>query len=266
MSATAYLFAGLYYGAAGVLVAGLAWRIRDYARTPAPLKIPTTPAPTTRGGVALRMAREVVFFESLFKSSLWTWLFGWMFHAALALVLVRHLRYFVQPVPAWLAFVQPFGVYAGFAMAAGLAGLWARRVLVDRVRYISTPSDHLMLALLLAIAASGLGMKYAAPTDVTLVKDFFLGLLTLRVRELPGDPALLLHLGLVATLAIVFPFSKLLHAPGIFFSPSRNQADDPREARHLAPWAAALEQDRALSAPLYPTIPGDEAATPSASH
>ena len=44
---------------------------------------------------------------------------------------------------------------------------------------------------------------------------------------------------------IVFPFSKLVHAAGVFFSPSRNQIDDSRERRHLAPWAARLEADRA---------------------
>jgi nitrate reductase gamma subunit len=237
----AAFFAGLFYLATIVLVAGLAVRIRQYAGTPAPLKIPTTPAPTTTGGVALRLVREVVLFESLFKATLWTWLFGWVFHAALALVLLRHLRYFTEPVWGWVAFVQPFGVYAGFAMVAGLAGLWARRFLVDRVRYISTPSDHLMLALLVAIAGSGLAMKYVAHTDVVAVKSFFLGLMTFQVRELPADPLLALHLGLVAALMIVFPFSKLLHAPGLFFSPSRNQADDPRERRHLAEWAARLD-------------------------
>jgi nitrate reductase gamma subunit len=235
------VLAGLFYAAAAVLVAGVAWRIRQYAGTPAPLKIPTTPAPTTTGGVALRMAREVVLFESLFKASLWTWLFGWTFHAGLALVLARHLRYFTDPVWGWVAFIQPFGVYAGFAMAAGLAGLWARRFLVDRVRYISTPSDHLMLALLLAIAATGLAMKYLAHTDVVAVKSFFLGLLVFQVRELPADPVLALHLGLVSALMLVFPFSKLLHAPGLFFSPGRNQVDNPRESRHLAEWAARLE-------------------------
>jgi nitrate reductase gamma subunit len=99
-----------------------------------------------------------------------------------------------------------------------------------------------MLALLIAIAASGLAMKYVSHTDVIAVKSFFTGLLAFQVRELPPDPCLALHLGLVAALAIVFPFSKLLHAPGIFFSPSRNQADDPREARHLAPWAARMER------------------------
>jgi nitrate reductase gamma subunit len=237
----AAFFAGLFYLATAVLVAGLAVRIRQYAGTPAPLKIPTTPAPTTRGGVALRLLREVVLFESLFKATLWTWLFGWVFHAAMALVLLRHLRYFTEPVWGWVAFVQPFGVYAGFAMVAGLAGLWARRFLVDRVRYISTPSDHLMLALLVAIAASGLAMKYVAHTDVVAVKSFFLGLMRFQVRELPADPVLAVHLGLVAALMLVFPFSKLLHAPGLFFSPGRNQADDPRERRHLAEWASRLE-------------------------
>ena len=237
----AAFFAGLFYLASAVLVAGLAVRIRQYAGTPAPLKIPTTPAPTTRGGVALRLLREVVLFESLFKATLWTWLFGWVFHAAMALVLLRHLRYFTEPVWGWVAFVQPFGVYAGFAMVAGLAGLWARRFLVDRVRYISTPSDHLMLALLIAIAGSGLAMKYLAHTDVVAVKSFFLGLMAFQVRELPADPLLAVHLGLVAALMLVFPFSKLLHAPGLFFSPSRNQADDPRERRHLAEWASRLE-------------------------
>ena len=40
------------------------------------------------------------------------------------------------------------------------------------------------------------------------------------LRPLPADPALLVHLTLVLTLMVVFPFSKLLHAPGVFFSPS----------------------------------------------
>ncbi len=235
------VYALLCYAAALVLVVGVAWKVARYARTPAPLKIPTTPAPTGRGGVAARMTREVVLFESLFRSNKWTWLFGWVFHAALALVLVRHLRYFVEPVWGWVSLAQPFGVYAGFAMVGGLAALWLRRVAVERVRYISGPSDHLMLALLVAIGLSGLAMKYAAPTDIVALKLFMLGLIHFDWRPLPADPALLAHLFLVAALMIVFPFSKLLHAPGVFFSPTRNQVDNPRERRHLARWAAGLE-------------------------
>ena len=242
MSALSIAFAALFYVATAIFVVGLALKIRSYARTPAPLKIPTTPAPTTTTGVALRLTREVVFFESLFKASKWTWLFGWLFHAALLLVVLRHLRYFQQPVWDVITFVQPFGMYAGFAMVAGLGGLWARRFLVDRVRYISTPSDHLHLALLIAIGLSGLGMRFVSHTDIVAVKAFMLGLMRFDIQLLPTDPLLLLHLALVALLMIVFPISKLLHAPGLFFSPTRNQADTSREKRHVAAWAAALDK------------------------
>jgi len=242
MTALSIAYAALFYAATAILIVGVALKIRSYARTPAPLKIPTTPAPTTTTGVALRLTREVVFFESLFKANKWTWVFGWMFHAALLLVLLRHVRYFQQPVWDVIVFVQPFGTYAGFAMVAGLAGLWARRFLVDRVRYISTPSDHLHLALLIAIGLSGLAMRFMNPTDIVAVKAFMLGLMRFDIQPLPADPLLLLHLTLVALLMIVFPISKLLHAPGLFFSPTRNQADTSREARHVSAWAAALEK------------------------
>ncbi len=242
MSLLTILYAALFYAATALLGVGLARKMIDYARTPAPLKIPTTPAPLTTTGVGLRMTRELLFFESLFRSSKWTWLFGWAFHVALLLVLLRHLRYFQEPVWLPVLWVQPFGLYAGFAMVGALAGLWARRVLVDRVRYISTPSDHLMLALLLAIGLTGLGMRFVAHTDIIAVKAFMLGLMRFDLQPLPAHPALLLHLGLVALLMIVFPISKLLHAPGLFFSPTRNQADTSREARHVSAWAAALEK------------------------
>jgi nitrate reductase gamma subunit len=182
------LYVVLFYVATVVLVGGLAFRIWEYASTPAPLKIPTTPAPTTHAGVGLRLAREVVLFESLFKANKWIWLFGWIFHFALLVVLLRHLRYFTQPVWEWVVLIQPFGVYAGFAMVAGLVGLWARRLLVPRIRYISAPSDHLMLALLVGIGVSGLLMKYVARTDIVAVKSFFLGLMTFNWQPLPADP------------------------------------------------------------------------------
>ena len=238
------IYAVLFYIATAVFTVGLLYRIQLYARTPAPLKIPTTPAPVTQTGVVARLAKEVVFFESLFKANKWTWLFGWVFHASLLLILLRHLRYFTEPVWFWVNWVQPFGLYAGFAMLAGLVALWVRRIGVERIRYISGPSDHLMLLLLIGIAASGLLMKFVAHTDIISLKAFVLGLMYFDWQPIPTDPVLLIHLTLVLVLMIIFPFSKLLHAPGVFFSPSRNQVDNAREKRHLAPWAAALDTSR----------------------
>ena len=140
-----------------VMIVGLARKARQYRATPAPLKIPVTPAPKTTGGVVLRLAKEVIFFASLFRSNKWTWLFGWMFHIGLALAFIRHLRYVIDPDGMlgfmWplisLEIVQSFGKYAGFGMLFGLTGLLGRRIFVDRVRYISSPSDYLMLLLIL---------------------------------------------------------------------------------------------------------------------
>ncbi len=243
MSLLTIVYGLLFYVATLVFVVGLALKIRSYSKTPAPLKIPIGPSPMTTVGVGWRLAREVVFFESLFKASKWTWLFGWPFHAALLLVVLSHLRYFQEPVWLPVVLIQPFSIYvAGFAMVAGLTGLWARRWLVDRVRYISTPSDHLHLALLLAIALSGLAMRFVLPTDIVAVKVFMLGLMRFDWQPLPSDPVLLVHLALVALLMIIFPISKLLHAPALFFSPTLNQADNARETRHISAWASALDK------------------------
>lgn len=232
------VYAILFYAATLLFLTGVLRKIVIYSKTPAPLKIPTTPAPLTKSGVVWRMTKEVTVFQSLFKSNKWIWLFGWIFHVALALVLMRHLRYFQEPVWTVVQLIQPFGKYAGFAMIIGLTGLWARRFLVDRVRYITSPSDHLMLALLIAIGLSGLSIKYLAHTDIVALKEFMLGLLYFDLQPLPADGFVLVHLSLVLILMVVFPISKLLHAPGLFFMPTRNQVDNPREVRHTAGWTA----------------------------
>lgn len=245
MTALTIAFAVLFYAATLILVAGLGYKVWQYAKTPAPLKIATTPAPLTQSGAAFRVAREVALFESLFKSDKLLWLFAVLFHAGLALVVIRHLRYFQDPVWGWVALAQPFGIYAGFAMIAGLVALLARRLIIPRIRLISGPSDYLLLLLLLAIGISGMMMKHGvAPTDIIAVKAFFLGLMRFSPQPLPADPVLLVHLLLVAVLMIVFPMSKLLHVAGVFFSPTRNQADNPREKRHLAPWAQRFDSER----------------------
>jgi nitrate reductase gamma subunit len=243
------LYAILFYAATLILVTGIIVKIKQYAQTPAPLKIPTTPAPVTQTGVVWRMVTEVVFFNSLWKGNKWTWIFGWMFHLCLLLAFFRHLRYILTP-DSWLGFMWPLidnwlvqfaGQYGGFGMLIGLLGLFGRRLFVDRVRYISSPSDYAMLILIFAIAGSGMMMSFVSHTDIMQLKDFVLGLIYMQPQHLPDDALLLTHLSLVLLLMFIFPVSKLLHAPGIFFSPTRNQVDNPREKRHIAPWARKLE-------------------------
>ena len=237
MSSITIIYGVMFYIATAVFVIGTARKIIQYSRVPAPLKIPTTPAPTTRLGVVGRLLREIVFFESLFKGSKWSWLFGWLFHFGLLIVVIRHLRYFTEPVWAIAEILGDIGVYMGWLMVLGLLGLLVRRFCVDRIRYISAPSDFLMLFLIIAIGVSGLLMKHVLHTDIVQLKAFIFGLLTFNWQTLPQEPILLVHLALVIVLMLIFPISKLLHGPGLLFSPTRNQVDNPREQRHITPWA-----------------------------
>ena len=246
MSALSILYVILFYAAMTTLVVGVANKMLQYKRVPAPLKIALTPAPLTRTGVAYRFFTEIVLFNSLFRATKWTWIFSFVFHASMLLAFFRHLRYVISPDSILWPLVnnmvvQSFGHYAGFAMLFGLAGLFARRLFVDRVRYISSPSDYLMLVLIMGIAGTGLLIAYVEHTDIVQLKAFIMGLFLFDWQNLPSDLILLAHLTMVLILTFIFPISKLLHAPGQFMAPTRYQIDNPREKRHLSPWGAEIE-------------------------
>lgn len=187
------------------------------------------PAPRTKAGVFARLLKEVVLFESLFKSSLWTWVFAWLFHAGMVFTLIVHLRYLSNPTWAWVVALIPYNKIASACMAIGIIGLLIRRCVVDRVRVISAPSDYLMLVVFLGIPVTGIAMRLLTNTDYSAVTAFAQGIVQLSPKAIPGHTILFLHIAIVCILLLVFPFSKLLHAPGMFFSPSRNQSDNTRK-------------------------------------
>lgn len=226
-------------------MAGRLWR---YAVTPAPLRIATTPAPLGRVGAGVRVLREVFLFESLFRADKVLWLFGMLFHWGLLLVLLRHLRYVIAVPPLPIVMLQPVGKLAAIAMMVGLIGLLIRRLVLPRVRYISRPTDLAILGLLIVLGATGLAMTFLVTPDIVALKDYLAGLWRLEWGGLPVDGPLAAHLVLFAALLLVAPFSKLLHAAGIFFSPTRNQCDDARERRRVAAWARPLDGRRGQSA------------------
>ncbi len=242
-------YALLFTVAFAVLVLGLLKKIIQYTMVPAPLKIAVTPAPLSTGGVAIRLAKEAILFAALFRSNKWTWLFGWMFHMSLFVVLVNHLRFFIKDVPLPLVLLQNVGEYAAFTMFIGLTGLLVRRMYVARIKYISSPSDYLWLILLMFIGLSGMMMRFVSHTDIIAVKQFSLGLVAFDWQALPMDFPLMVHLLLVAILMILLPFSKLLHIPGLFFAPTRNQVDNPREKRHISGWAKKLDAEKNKTQP-----------------
>jgi len=218
-----YLIIGLSYFAALALVIGLIWRLWGYLRTPMPWPEVTTPAPETEGGSIARIIGDVVLFPNLFKADKLLWAGAWIFHIALWAILFRHLRYFTYPVPQTVLYMETVALFFGYLFGLAALYLFWRRLALPRTLYISGLPDFFALGLLAAIAGSGLLVSYWAHAYLVDVKAFMLGLLTLSPVPPPFHPLFLIHFLLVLVLMIYFPFSKLLHAGGIFFSPSRNQ-------------------------------------------
>ena len=242
MSLISIFFILFFYISALIFILGVSYKLVQYWNTPAPLKIPIAPSALDTKGVILRFIREIFLFSSLFKANKWTWLFGWSFHLALVLLFFRHLVYFWPgEVPLILYKTEPFK-YAAYPLIFGLTGLLSRRIFVDRVRYISSPSDYLMLLVLIFIASTGMVMTFANHhPNLLMVKNFAEGLITLNWSELPREFIFLAHIFPVFCLIAIFPISKLLHAPGIFFSPTFNQVDNARKKRHISDWASKNE-------------------------
>ncbi len=224
------------YVVAVVFVAGLVTRIFVWATTPVPLRIPTTPAPKTYQGVVVRMLSEVLLFNSLFRADKLLWVGAWAFHIGLVLIILRHLRYFLYPVPDWVMTMQTPGIWTGYLFLLPILYLLARRLTLRRVIYVTTLPDFFALALLGSIAGTGILMRYVARTYLVDVKAFILGLLTLDPVSPPTNPYFLAHILLVCLLLVYFPFSKLMHAPGMFFSPTRAARNNWRTTRHTNPW------------------------------
>lgn len=230
------LYTVFAYAASAIFIFGLAIKMFTYARTPNPLKIVLTPAPTNLFGAAFRVAGEFVFFKGLYKGDKWTWLGSYIFHGAFLLVILRHLRYFIYPVPTGIMNIQTPGIYAGYILPLATIYLLMRRTTSDRMLFISSMADYFALLLIFTIAFTGLLLKYYTKPYLVDIKAFILGLTTFKLETVPADPLFLIHFTLVMVLLAYFPFSKLLHSGGIFFSPTINQVDNCWEKRHINPW------------------------------
>jgi len=268
------------YVAILLFIGGFCYRVYRWASAPVPYRIPTTcgqqksldfikqdklEAPHTTGQVIARMFLEVVLFRSLFRntstelaedeggtrlvysSNKWLWLGGITFHIAFFTIVLRHLRFFTEPVPALVQAVEgvdgffqltlPALYQTDLVIVAALSYLFLRRLFNPQVRYISLANDYFPLLLILAIAATGMLMRHVWRVDIVGIKQLAMGLATFSPTVPDGIGNLFyVHLFLVSVLVAYFPFSKLMHAGGVFMSPTRNLPNNSREAHHVNPW------------------------------
>jgi len=265
------------YGAVALFLLGFVYRILRWAGSAVPFRITTTCGqqktlpflkndnlenPHNLIGVVGRMALEVLFFRSLFRNTKaklkeggrlvygrdkWLWAGAVAFHWTFLIVLLRHLRFFAEPVPSFVLALQsldglfkigvPVLYFTGVILLASVTYLFLRRVVIPQLSYISLMADYFPLFLIMGIAGSGLLMRHFYKVDLVAVKQLAMGLISFQ-PEIPEGIGFLFfaHLFLVSALFAYFPFSKLMHLGGIFLSPTRNLASNSRERRHVNPW------------------------------
>ena len=259
-----------------IFTVGMVIRVVDWGKSPVPFRITTTCGqqkslsfikqnkienPSTCFQTFIRMAIEVLFFRSLFRnlkteindgkvvygSEKWLWLFGLVFHYSFLAVFIRHIRFFVVEVPLPIKILEaldsffqvgvPLVYISGITLLAGVTFLFIRRVVLPQVRYISLANDYFPLFLIMAVAITGIIMRYFTKVDVVAVKNLTMGLVTFSPTIPDGIGSIFyLHFFLVCVLFAYFPFSKLVHMGGVFLSPTRNLANDSRMERHINPW------------------------------
>jgi nitrate reductase gamma subunit len=263
-----------------VFVAMFAYRMLVWSRSPVPFRIPTTAgqakslpwiqrnrfdSPFTKWEVVVRMALEILTFRSLFRNTrmqlkedgriaydleLWLWLFAITFHYAFFVVLLRHLRFFLEPVPyavqllgtvdTFLQIGTPVISMSSFALAGAVLVLFLRRVYLPHLRFISLAADYFPLFLIFGIAFTGIYMRYITKIDVTAAKALTYGLVSFHLPAVADmqaiSPIFYVHLFFVSVLLAYFPFSKLMHLGGVFLSPTRNLPNNTRAVRHVNPW------------------------------
>ena len=269
-----------------VFLIGFVYKVVGWTSSAVPFRITTTggqqkslpwikqsklDCPATKWQVVARMALEILTFRSLFRNTrmrlkdgsklsyqleIFLWVGALAFHYAFLTVLVRHLRFFTEPVPFFVTLVENVdsffrfeflypaiqfglpGVYlSGFVLLAAVAYLFSRRLFISQVRYISLASDYFPLFLIFGIALTGIVMRYFAKIDVTAAKELTMGLVTFHPTIAEGvGTVFYIHLFFVSVLLAYFPFSKLMHLGGIFLSPTRNLTTDTRANRHVNPW------------------------------
>jgi nitrate reductase gamma subunit len=164
-------------------------------------------------------ARDVVLFWRLLKINSALWFGEYVFHATFLLVMLRHLRYVLNPVPAWIGDLQLPGLIAGYVLPVSLVYILAVRFFSEREKY-SSPANVLLLALILAISSIGVLMHAYFKPDLAGVKLFAFGMLSFAPAVLPGGVLFPMHLILVLVLVALLP-SHIITAPLVMLEARR---------------------------------------------
>ena len=213
------------YLAAAFFIVGLSCRLYRWLTVPAPFPLTTFPAPGSSGGRLMVWFKELCLFGSLFRFNKLLWLLGWMMHLALAFIIVGHVfgiyflgrQFTVIGLDPGTSRVLSHlcGTVAGWVLLISLLALLGRRLSDTEARVTSDVLNYFELALLAAIAFTGLGLRWDTNwREVALVREYVTGLIRLHPALVSVSPWFWWHFSLVNVLVMYLPYSRLVHGLG----------------------------------------------------
>ncbi len=182
-----------------------------------------------RPGTAAVAVLDLLMFRRLFSQNKLLWIGSWTFHLSFLLVVLSHLRYFLNPVPACVTRLQPFGLAAGYLLPLSLILLLCLRAAAGKSRYVSV-YNYFLLSAGLVISLSGLSLRIFFRPDLAEIKAFILGMLTFMPDSLPQSLVFVAHFGLVLLLLPFLPLH-MIAAPLVTLD-ARRREDELRMVMH----------------------------------
>jgi Fe-S oxidoreductase/nitrate reductase gamma subunit len=244
-----------------VLVNGLLYRTYNWARSPKPqTDYKVNPISITFTKSLIKILKKVFIFPVLYREEKFLWLGAWLFHISLLMSIVSHYKVFANYIWFWEnlnisaeRFAQisiSFSALTAGLMVGSLILLFGRRLL-NILRTLSDPEDYIVILFILAIAISGIYVRFIAPVNLLELRRYFVSLVQLNPAYLPTDTSYLIHHTLVLILILYFPLGKLVHTLGGGKSSSVPETPttlhvthQPEETSHMKPaeLARVLEQ------------------------
>ncbi len=147
---------------------------------------------------------DILSFRRLLIANDVLWIGEWAFHISFVVVILRHLRFFLNPVPGWVVALQIPGIIAGYVLPIALVYIFIVKCLIEKKKYVSS-YNFFLLTLIFFLSVSGLLMKTIYRPDIVSVKDFSLGIVTFGLTAVPSSFLFMLHFIAVLTLIVNLP-------------------------------------------------------------
>lgn len=171
----------------------------------------------------MKTIADILFLPRLFRINSALWFGEWIFHTAFIIVLLRHARFVIEPVPSWVSALQRPAIISAYVLPLSLLYIFVLKYVAEKRRYISSLNFSLVILLFL-ISVTGMMMKLIVRPDIVQIKYYMMNLLALRITPGPESMLFIIHLVLVLVFLLLVP-THIFAAPYTLFQSRKREQE-----------------------------------------